>query len=51
MNDEALKNTIEKKKLTIGADPEMLCGIKEKQVDLFKKLSILELTTIKMLYG
>ena len=38
MNEEALKLTIEKKKLVTGADLEMLYGIKEKQVVLFKKL-------------
>ena len=38
MNEEALKLTIEKKKLVIGVDLKKLYGIKEKQVVLFKKL-------------
>ena len=38
MNQEALKLTIEKKKPVIGVDQEMLYGIKERQVVLFKKL-------------
>ena len=38
MNQEALKLTIEKKKLVIGVDQGMLYGIKERQVALYKKL-------------
>ena len=38
MNEQSLKITIEKKKLVIGVDQEMLYGIKERLVVLFKKL-------------
>ena len=37
MNIEALKKTIETKKLTITVDQEKLSGIKVKQVVLYKK--------------
>ena len=37
MNVEALKKTIETKRLIITADQEKLFGIKVKQVDSFKK--------------
>ena len=36
MNNEALKKTIEQKKLIIGVDQEKRFGIKAKLVDMFK---------------
>ena len=38
MNDLALKLTIEKKRLTIGAELKILCGTRELKVVLYKRL-------------
>jgi phosphoribosyl-AMP cyclohydrolase len=51
MNVEALKKLLKRKKLTTLVDLEKLFGIREKQVDLLKKLRKLELMMIKTLFG